>query len=48
MDIVDELDVACGELGRGDVVDRIEVVGAEVDDGNVCGRMLVKIPLRWV
>lgn len=47
VDIVNELDVACGELGRGDVADWVEVVGAEVDDDDVCSMVLVKVPTGW-
>lgn len=48
MDFVDELDVACGKLGRGDVVDGVEVVGADVDECDVCGGMSVEVPVGRV
>ena len=45
VDLVDQLDVAVVELGRGDVVGGVVVVRANVDDSDIGSWMSVEVPV---
>lgn len=48
MNLVDELDVAVVEFGRGDVVGGVVVVGTNVDDRDISSWVCIEVPVRDV